>query len=112
MRENTSLFITNFAFIFIIKGESIKNNEELYGFLQKVGLNDKLNQPRPFTVFLSRQSVLNRLNPIEKDYMVSEYGTEDLNRLLNYMVVDDAVYSNEFPSGKTVCKYFILIILL
>ncbi|KAI7852291.1 FAS1 domain-containing protein [Circinella umbellata] len=85
-------------------GESIKNNEELYGFLQKVGLSDKLNQPRPFTVFMSRQSILNPLNPIEKDYMVSQYGTEDLDRLLNYMIVDDVVYSNEFPSGKTVYK--------
>ncbi|KAI9278915.1 FAS1 domain-containing protein [Phascolomyces articulosus] len=85
-------------------GKSLRNNEELYAFLQKVGLDDKLNQPQPFTVFLSRQSVLNRLNPIEREYMVSQYGNEDLDRLLQYMVVDDVVYSSEFPSGKTVYK--------
>ncbi|KAI9490421.1 FAS1 domain-containing protein [Zychaea mexicana] len=84
--------------------DSIQSNVELYGFLQKVGLDDKLKQPRPFTVFLSRQSVLNRLNPVEKDYIVSQYGIDDLDRLLKYMVVGDVVYSAEFPSGKTVYK--------
>ncbi|KAG0166164.1 hypothetical protein DFQ30_007519 [Apophysomyces sp. BC1015] len=63
-----------------------------------------LNQERPYTVFVSSQDVLNKFNSIEKTYITSQYGQEDLTRLLHYTVIEGVIYSANFPSGKTIYK--------
>lgn len=73
--------------------------------MEKAGVHNILNQPRPYTVFIPRQSVLSKMNSIEQAYITSKYGEEDLTRLLKYMIVQDPLYGNTFPSGRTLCKY-------
>lgn len=87
-------------------GDTLRStNDEVYALMKGIGLIDLVNQPRPFTVFLSRKSVFNPFNDIEKTYITSQYGQDDLSRLIRYTVIDGLIYSANFPSGKTVRKF-------
>ena len=86
-------------------GDALANNEELHGLLDKTGVTNVLNEARPFTIFVSRQSVLKPFNPVEKAYMTSDYGKKDLTTFLKYMILEGPNYGSDFPSGKTTCEY-------
>lgn len=65
-----------------------------------------LEQKRPFTVFLTTKSdPFDKFNAIEKSYLTSPYGTQDLSLFFNYTIIDKVVYLDEFNSGKTTCKF-------
>lgn len=66
---------------------------------------DLLKENRPFTVILSkRTSPLEKFNDIERSYLMSTYGKEDLSLYFKYAIIDKAIYIDEFNSGKTTCK--------
>lgn len=73
--------------------------------MQRVGLADELDQPRPFTVFVPRQEyILDKLNPIEQTYLNSSFGKDDLSSILRYTVLKDPLYKSTFPAGKSTRK--------
>ena len=67
-------------------------------------LNNVLSRGSPFTVFATRKNPLASFEAIESAYLSSKYGQKDLEYLLSYMVVEEAIYSADFPSGKTTCR--------
>lgn len=85
-------------------GDLLSKNEELHGLLDKTGVTNVLNEARPFTMFVSRQSVLRPFNAVEKAYMTSDYGKKDLTTFLKYMILEEPNYASDFPSGKTTCE--------
>ncbi|KAG1085274.1 hypothetical protein G6F42_021465 [Rhizopus arrhizus] len=66
---------------------------------------DLLKENRPFTIILSkRTSPLEKFNDIERSYLMSTYGKEDLSLYFKYAIIDKAIYIDEFNSGKTTYK--------
>ncbi|KAI8341307.1 FAS1 domain-containing protein [Chlamydoabsidia padenii] len=76
------------------------SNAELYQVMDKVGLIDLLKQPHPFTVFYSDQSVLQFFNSVERSYLLSKYGDDDLLHILNYLIIRGDIYTDEFTGEK------------
>ncbi|ORZ02849.1 FAS1 domain-containing protein [Syncephalastrum racemosum] len=83
-------------------GEILKQHPNLYAFMQRVGLADELDQPRPFTVFIPRQEhTFDKLNPIEQTYLNSSFGQDDLSSILKYTVLEGPLYKSAFPAGTS-----------
>ncbi|KAI9321376.1 FAS1 domain-containing protein [Dichotomocladium elegans] len=85
-------------------GEVLMGKADLYPLLERTGIDKVLKKEEPFTVFVSKFDVLSPFNAIERAYLTSKYGIQDLTMFLNYMVVEGANYAGSFPRGKTVCK--------
>jgi transforming growth factor-beta-induced protein len=71
--------------------------------LNATGLNDTLNDTGPFTVFAPQDSAFAELNQTDWEEMLSnESERENLTRILQYHVVDGAIFSNDLNDGMTV----------
>jgi hypothetical protein len=74
--------------------------------MNSTDIGQLLQQKRPFTMFLSTKSdPLDKFNAIEKSYLTSTHGIQDLSLFFNYTIIDKVVYLDEFNSGKTTCKF-------
>ncbi|KAL7329091.1 hypothetical protein PS15p_207253 [Mucor circinelloides] len=83
----------------------IDRNKAVFDLMNSTDMIDLLKENRPFTVILSkRASPLEKFNDIERSYLMSTYGKEDLSLYFKYTVIDKAIYIDEFNSGKTTYK--------
>ncbi|KAI7871666.1 FAS1 domain-containing protein [Spinellus fusiger] len=76
----------------------------LWGWMKQLGIDTLLREARPYTVFVSRSDVFSKFNKIEQRYITSVNGTEDLTKLLRYMVVEGVLYAKTFPVGTSSYK--------
>ncbi|ORX50177.1 FAS1 domain-containing protein [Hesseltinella vesiculosa] len=60
----------------------------LDSLLKQADVNALLQQEAPFTVFLSQADPLHAFNNIEANYMTSTFGKKDLQRYLNYLIIE------------------------
>ncbi|CDH54560.1 fas1 domain-containing protein [Lichtheimia corymbifera JMRC:FSU:9682] len=73
--------------------EIFRKDDLFYGLLEKSGVASVLKEERPFTIFKPHQDVLDCFNAIEKEYMVGPFGIDDLTFFVQYMVMEDAMYT-------------------
>jgi hypothetical protein len=77
--------------------------------MEKTGVDKLIEAERPFTTFVSAKYLLDRFNHVEKNYLVSEYGQSDLERLIKYLVIAKPIYLDNHPEGETSCMWIDLI---
>lgn len=84
-------------------------NKVMYDLMATTEISDLLEKKKPFTVFLSTTDTpFENYNSIESNYLKSEYGRDDLTVYFNYTIIDKVIYMDEFKSGKTTCKIYIV----
>lgn len=71
--------------------------------MDMVDLAQLMNQHRPFTMFYSTQSILQSFNDVEKSYLVSQYGANDMRHILHYLIIPGDFYAKDFV-GEKQCK--------
>ncbi|KAI8377519.1 FAS1 domain-containing protein [Radiomyces spectabilis] len=76
-------------------------NKDIYQWMDKISMSSLLSQPRPFTIFFSRQSFFTKFNSVEASYLSSSYGQKDLFQVLSFAVVEDVIYANNISSAET-----------
>ncbi|KAI9300719.1 FAS1 domain-containing protein [Cunninghamella echinulata] len=72
-----------------------------YEYLKLSELDKVIKQDQSFTVFVSKSDPLEKLNTIEKNYLVSKYGLKDLKLYFNYFILAGSNYAINFPKGKS-----------
>ncbi|CAO3613023.1 unnamed protein product [Cunninghamella echinulata] len=72
-----------------------------YEYLKLSELDKVIKQGQSFTVFVSKNDPLEKLNTIEKNYLVSKYGLKDLKLYFNYFILAGSNYAINFPKGKS-----------
>lgn len=82
-------------------------DEKLFELMERTGTDTLLSSERPFTTFISAKYLLDRFNYVEKKYLTSEYGLEDLKQMVKYLVIAEPVYFNNLSVGETSCNFFI-----
>ncbi|KAI9475450.1 MAG: FAS1 domain-containing protein [Benjaminiella poitrasii] len=83
----------------------LQRNKPLYDLMNSTATIDLLNQPKPFTIFVStRKDIFEKYNAIEQAYLTTPYAQEDVGFYFNYTVIDKAIFMDEFTSGKTTYK--------
>ncbi|KAG2235542.1 FAS1 domain-containing protein [Thamnidium elegans] len=76
-------------------------DEKLFELMKRTDIDKLLSSERPFTTFISAKYLLDRFNYIEKKYLTSEYGLEDLKHIVKYLVIAEPVYFNNLAIGET-----------
>ncbi|GAA5801723.1 hypothetical protein HPULCUR_007175 [Helicostylum pulchrum] len=76
-------------------------DEKLFELMERTGTDTLLSSERPFTTFISAKYLLDRFNYVEKKYLTSEYGLEDLKQMVKYLVIAEPVYFNNLSVGET-----------
>lgn len=72
--------------------------------MKKTKVNHIIEQERPFTTFVSAKYLLDRFSRVEKNYLISKYGIQDLTEIVKHLVISKAIYFNNYPEGETTCK--------
>jgi uncharacterized surface protein with fasciclin (FAS1) repeats len=83
--------------------EIIKRINDLEGFdhlVRTSGVVDLLSRPHPFTVFAPKGEILSDFSDIEKAYLLSKEGREDLGSIIERHIHDGAIYSRELLKEK------------
>lgn len=70
---------------------------------EKAQLSDELRRGAGYTVFVTKD-VLEGLDDVEKAYLNHSLAKDDLGRILKHQILEQTVYSKDFPSGKTKFK--------
>jgi hypothetical protein len=81
-----------------------KYDKKLYELMQKTSLDKLIASKRPFTTFISAKYLLDRFNQVETKYLSSEYGLNDLQHILKYLVISQPIYFDYHSVGETSCK--------
>lgn len=72
--------------------------------MQKVNIDRLISEERPFTTFISAKYLLDKFNGVEKSYLTSEYGLNDLTKIIKYLVIAKPIYLDSHSAGETSCK--------
>ncbi|KAI8097423.1 FAS1 domain-containing protein [Halteromyces radiatus] len=75
-------------------------NKDLYNLMDDIGIIHLLKKQEPFTVFYAKPSILHSFNDVEKSYLLSSYGDEDLLHLLDYLIIRGDIYSEDFTGEQ------------
>lgn len=76
-----------------------QKTKDLYKLMYQMNIIDFIDQQQPFTVFYSKRSLLTPFNDVEQNYLLSKYGDEDLNHLLEYLIIYGDIYSEQLLSN-------------
>ncbi|CAO3642020.1 unnamed protein product [Cunninghamella blakesleeana] len=76
-----------------------QKTNNLYQLMYQMNIIDFIDQQRPFTLFYSKRALLTPFNNVEQNYLLSKYGDEDLNHLLEYLIIYGDIYSEQFLSS-------------
>ncbi|KAG2187558.1 hypothetical protein INT44_005247 [Umbelopsis vinacea] len=83
--------------------DSLSKIDDLRDFndlVHKSKVSELLSEPRPFTVFAPKGDILSNFTSIEKAYLLSHEGREDLTSIVERHIHDGAFYAKQFPEGK------------
>jgi uncharacterized surface protein with fasciclin (FAS1) repeats len=90
--------------LILLSASTLESSDpNLYHLMDKVDLAQLMNQHRPFTMFYSHQSILQSFNDVERSYLESEYGANDMRHILHYLIVPGDFYAKDFVDEKQ-CK--------
>jgi uncharacterized surface protein with fasciclin (FAS1) repeats len=73
---------------------------DFHHYIQKSKVSDFLSQPHPFTVFAPQGDILSNFSSVEKSYLLSHEGREDLTSIIERHIHDGVVYAKQFSEGK------------
>ncbi|KAI7864090.1 FAS1 domain-containing protein [Mucor mucedo] len=76
-------------------------DEKLFELMKRADLDKLIALERPFTTFISAKYLLDKFNHVEKKYLTSEYGLQDLKHILKYLVISEPIYLDRHPIGET-----------
>lgn len=74
---------------------SIDDLKDFNEIIKKAGETDLLNRPNPFTVFAPKGEILGKFSDIEKSYLLSHEGQQDLASIVERHIHDGAIYFKE-----------------
>ncbi|KAI8973486.1 FAS1 domain-containing protein [Mycotypha africana] len=78
-----------------------KLDKKLFELLVRTGVDEVINQERPFTAFVSKKNILDKFQDIEQKYLTSKYGLDDLKHIVQYLVIPKAIFLNNHSIGET-----------
>ncbi|KAG2179174.1 hypothetical protein INT43_002024 [Umbelopsis isabellina] len=74
---------------------SVDDLKDFNEIIKKAGETDLLNRPHPFTVFAPKGEILGEFSDIEKCYLLSHEGQQDLASIIERHIHDGAIYFME-----------------
>ncbi|KAG0235774.1 hypothetical protein BGW41_000669 [Actinomortierella wolfii] len=84
--------------------ETLKKHTDLqllYDILDGAGLDELLKHHRPFTVFAPTKNALDKLNPVQIQYLRHPQGKDDLDITIQHHVHAGVLYKENFAHGTT-----------
>lgn len=79
---------------------AIEDLSEFNHFVQKTRVSDILSEAHPYTVFAPKGDILGSFSEIEKSYLRSHEGRDDLASIIERHIHDGAVYLKDLTKGK------------
>ncbi|KAI8383020.1 FAS1 domain-containing protein [Blakeslea trispora] len=76
-------------------------DSKLFSLWKKTGLDIEFRQRHPFTLFISAKYLLDRFSHVEQNYLISDYGKQDLRHALQYLMIPQAIFLNQHKDETT-----------
>ncbi|KAI8974651.1 FAS1 domain-containing protein [Pilobolus umbonatus] len=78
-----------------------EHDERLYHLIRQAQLIHLIDSHHTFTLFVSSRYLMDKFNSIERQYLTSHEGFQDLNLILKYSIVSRPIYLDTHPVGDT-----------
>ncbi|KAI9475398.1 MAG: FAS1 domain-containing protein [Benjaminiella poitrasii] len=78
-----------------------QQDDKLFDLMRKCQLDSLLERPESsFTVFVSASYLLDKFKKVEQNYLISQYGMDDLRRMVEYLIIPEPIYLYSQHVGK------------